>query len=381
MTKMYHDMKRYFWWPGMKADISEYSRNRGICLQVKAEHHRPGELLKSFPIPRWKWEDIAKDFVRGLPRTVHRHDSIWVIVDRLTKSAHFIPVATHYTFGQLNVLFERKIIRLHGVPLTITSDRDAMYTSRMWRSMQEQYGTRLQFSTAFNPQTNGQTERFIQTLEDMLRACVLEFGGSWEEYLLLCEFAYNNNYQASIEMAPFEALYGRPCRSPSCWAEPEDRNLLGPEIVVDHTEKVRQIRQKLKGAQERQKKYADMYRNDLTYDEGALVYLKVSPRKGHHRFGLKGKLAPRFIGPFKIKKRVGKVAYELELPPQMSGIHPMFHISMFRLAKSKADERPTVDLRPIDLSEDISYEEQPVQIFERKVQQLRNKSIPKMLVK
>ncbi|KAK9125672.1 hypothetical protein Scep_014518 [Stephania cephalantha] len=215
-----------------------------------------------------------------------------------------------------------------------------MYTSRMWRSMQEQYGTRYDSKMLFHLGTDGRTERLIQTLEDMLRACVLEFGGSWEEYLPLCEFAYNNSYQASIEMAPFEALYGRPCRSPSCWAEPEDRNLLGPEIVVDHTEKVRQIRQKLKGAQERQKKYADMYRSDLTYDEGALVYLKVSPRKGHHRFGLKGKLAPRFIGPFKIKKRVGKVAYELELPPQMSGIHQVFHISMLRLAKSKAGERP-----------------------------------------
>ncbi|KAK9091932.1 hypothetical protein Syun_026843 [Stephania yunnanensis] len=124
-----------------------------------------------------------------------------------------------------------------------------------------------------------------------------------------------------------------------------------------------------------------MYRSDLTYDEGALVYLKVSPSKGHHRFDLKGKLAPRFIGPFKIKKRVGKVTYELELPPQMSGIHPMFDILMLRLAKSKANERPTVDLRHIDLSEDISYEEQPVQIFDQKVQQLRNKSIPKVLVK
>ncbi|KAK9094115.1 hypothetical protein Scep_025584 [Stephania cephalantha] len=182
-------------------------------------------------------------------------------------------------------------------------------------------------------------------------------------------------------MAPFEALYGRPCRSPSCWVEPEDRETVGLEIVVDHTEKVRPIRQRLEGAQDRHKKYAYMYRSDITYDEGALVYLKVSPRKGHHRFGLKGKLAPRFIGPFKIKKRVGNVAYELELPPEMSEIHPAFHISMLRLAKLRVGERSTADLSQIDLRENISYEEQPVQILDQRVQQLRSKSIPKVLVK
>ncbi|KAK9118997.1 hypothetical protein Scep_017090 [Stephania cephalantha] len=189
----------------------------------------------------------------------------------------------------------------------------------------------------------------------MLRACVLEFGGSWAEYLPLCEFAYNNSCQASIEMAPFEALYGRPCRSPLCWAEPEDREIVGPEIVVDHTEKVKLISQRLRGAHERQKRYADKYRSDLAYSEGAFVYLNVSPRKGLQRFGVKGKFAPRYIGPFMIKKRVGKVTYELELPPQMSGVHPVFHISMLRIAESKTGLRLIVDLSQIDLSDDISY--------------------------
>ena len=218
-------------------------------------------------------------------------------------------------------------------------------------------------------------------LEDMLRATVVEFGGSWEDYLPLCEFVYNNSYQASIQMAPFEALYGRPYRSPACWAEPEDRVTVGPEIVIDHTEKVRQIRHRLQAAQDRQKKYFDQYHRGLEYAKDDFVYLKVSPRKGQQRFGMKGKLAPRFIGPFKIKNRVGKVAYELELPPQLSGVHPVFHISMLRLAKSKAGQRPTVDLRDIDLSEDITYEEQPVQILDRKEQTLRNKTIPLVLVK
>ncbi|KAK9126399.1 hypothetical protein Scep_015245 [Stephania cephalantha] len=203
------------------------------------------------------------DFVCGLPQTPRKHDAIWVIVDRLTKSSHFLPISMKYNFTQLSILFEKEIVRLHGVPILIVSDRDSRLTS-LWQAMQEQFGTKLQFNTAFHPrQTTDDRERLIQILEDMLRACVLQFGGSWEEYLPLCEFAYNNSYQASIGMPPFEALYGRPCRSPTCWAEPEDTAAVGPEIVVDHTEKVKLMRQRLLAAQHRQKKYADRYRDGL----------------------------------------------------------------------------------------------------------------------
>ncbi|KAK9119098.1 hypothetical protein Scep_017191 [Stephania cephalantha] len=238
-TKMYADMRRLFWWPGMKSDVSEFIRACEICQRVKAEHRRPGGLLQPLPIPQWKWEHIAMDFVSGLPRSPRGHDSIWVIVDRLTKSAHFIPVSTTHRVDRLSILYEREIVRLHGVPLSIVSDRGAQFTSLLWQSMQAQFGTRLELSTAFHPQTDGQSERLIQVLEDMLRMCVLEYGGSWEEYLHLCEFAYNNSYQASIGMAPFEALYGRPCRSPSSSGRAEDVVTVGPETVVDHTEKVR----------------------------------------------------------------------------------------------------------------------------------------------
>ncbi|KAK9128574.1 hypothetical protein Syun_017371 [Stephania yunnanensis] len=182
-------------------------------------------------------------------------------------------------------------------------------------------------------------------------------------------------------MAHFEALFGRPCRSPSCWAEPKDVAVIGPEIVVDHTEKIRLIRLRLNGVQERQKEYYDMYHGELAYDVGDYVYLKVSPIKGHKRFGIKGKLAPRFIGPFKVKKRIGKVVYELELPYQLSDIHPVFHVSMLRLYRSKEGERPIVDLSQIDLREDITYDEHPIQILDRKVKILRNKEIPSVLVK
>ncbi|KAK9145578.1 hypothetical protein Sjap_005481 [Stephania japonica] len=212
-TKMYRDMRRIYWWPGMKIDIGAFVMKCDICQQVKAEHRKPGGLLHSLPIPEWKWEHISMDFVSGLPLTQRKHDAIWVVVDRLTKSAHFLPVSMKYPMNQLCELYVREILRFHGVPVSITSDRDPRFTSRLWQGLQKQLGTTLNLSTAYHPQTDGQTERLILVLEDMLRACVLEFGGSWEKYIPLCEFSYNNSYQASIGMAPFEALYGRPCRS------------------------------------------------------------------------------------------------------------------------------------------------------------------------
>ena len=179
---------------------------------MKAEHQKPGGKIQLLPIPVWKWEKITMDFVTGLPRTQRQHDAIWVIVDRLTKSVHFLPVNVEDSLENLAQLYVDEIVRLHGVPVSIVSDRDPRFTSRFWLSLQTALGTRLHFSTAFNPQS----ERTIQTLEDMLRACVMEFKGSWDTHFSLMEFTYNNSYQASIEMAPFEALYGRKCRTPVC---------------------------------------------------------------------------------------------------------------------------------------------------------------------
>ena len=191
-------------------------------------------------------------------------------------------------------------------------------------------GTRLSFSTAFHPQSDGQTERTIQTLEDMLRACVLNFQGSWEEHLPLIEFAYNNSFHASIGMAPYEALYGRKCRSPLCWDEVGESRLVGPEIIQITTEKIRLIRERIQTAQSRQKSYADRRRRDLEFAVGDHVFLKVSPWKGITRFGHKGKLSPRYIGPFEILERVGLVAYRIALPPALSKIHNVFHVSSLR---------------------------------------------------
>ncbi|GFZ05260.1 hypothetical protein Acr_17g0008320 [Actinidia rufa] len=252
-TKMYRDLKETFWWPGMKREIAEFVSRCLSCQQVKAEHQRPAGLLQSLPIPEWKWEHITMDFVVGLPNSPRGCNAIWVIVDRLTKSAHFFPVKTTYSLSKYANLYIAEIIQLHGTPVSIVSDRDPRFTSKFWKSLQRALGTGLSFSTAFHPQMDGQSERTIQTLEDMLRLCVLDFQGNWEMHLPLVEFAYNNSFHSSIGMAPYKALYGRKCRSPICWTEVGERHMLGPKIVQLTTDKIKVIQQRLQTAQSRQK--------------------------------------------------------------------------------------------------------------------------------
>ncbi|GJS11547.1 putative reverse transcriptase domain-containing protein [Tanacetum coccineum] len=240
--KMYQDLKKLYWWPNMKADIATYVSKCLTCAKVKVEHQRPSGLLQQPEIPEWKWERITMDFVTGLPRTSSGYDSIWVIVDRLTKSAHFLPMKKTDSMEKLTRQYLKEVVCRHGVPLSIISDRDSRFASGFWRSLQNALGTNLNMSTAYHPETDGQSERTIQTLEDMLRACVIDFGGSWDRHLPLVEFSYNNSYHASIKAAPFEALYGRKCRSPVCWSEVGDSQLTGPELIRETTEKIIQIK-------------------------------------------------------------------------------------------------------------------------------------------
>ncbi|GJZ17826.1 putative reverse transcriptase domain-containing protein [Tanacetum coccineum] len=197
-------------------------------------------------------------------------------------------------------------------------NRDSKFTSQFWKSLNKALGTQLDMSTAYHPQTDGQSERTIQTLEDMLRACVIDFGKGWDRHLPLVEFSYNNSYHTSIKAAPFEALYGCKCRSPVCWAEVRDAQLIGPEIIHETTEKIIQIKKRIQAAHDRQKSYADRRRKPLEFEAGDKVMLRVSLWKGVICFGKRGKLNPRYIGPFKILAKVGTVAYRLELPEQLS---------------------------------------------------------------
>ncbi|CAA3011866.1 DNA RNA polymerases superfamily [Olea europaea subsp. europaea] len=313
------------------------------------------------------------DFLFGLPRTQNGHDGVWVIVDRLTKIARFLPIKITYSLSKLAKLYVDEIVSLYGVPVSIVSDRDPRFTSKFWPSLQGAMGTKLHFSRAFHPQTDGQSERTIQTLEDMLRACVLEFKGSWDTHLSFMEFAYNNSYHSSIEMAPFEALYGRKCRTPVCWSEVGERKLVGPDLVQMASENVKLIRENLKIAQDRHKSYADKRRKDLEFTVGDKVFLKLSPWKGVLRFGKQGKLSPRYIGPYQVTERIGPVAYRLDLPDELSRIHDVFHVSMLR--KYIADPSHVLESQPVQLKDNLAYTEEPLRILDRKVQIQQNKTV------
>jgi hypothetical protein len=231
-------------------------------------------------------------------------------VDRLTKTAHFFPVHTTHKTEKYAEIYVDQIVRLHGISKTIVSDRGALFVARFWEQLQESLGTHVIRSSAYHPQTDGQTERVNQILEDMLRACVLHYGKDWDKCLSLAEFSYNNSYQSSLKMAPFEALYGRRCRTPLNWSQAGEREIFGPDLVLEAEEKVRVIKKNLEASQARQKSYHDKRRKPLQFEVGGHVYLKVSPTKGVQRFGIKGKLAPRYIGPYEIKANCGSVAYQ-----------------------------------------------------------------------
>jgi len=198
----------------MKIEIARYVAQCDTCQKVKAIHLKSTGELQPLPILAWKWDDISMDFIVGLPKTVKGFDSIWVIVDRLTKTAHFLPVKILYPASTYAKIYFDRILSLHGVPKTIVSDRGTQFVSQFWKCLHKSLGTKLLYSTAYHPQIGGQTERVNQTLEELLRSCALNFPDKWDDCLPLAEFSYNNSYQESIKMAPFEALYGRRCRTP-----------------------------------------------------------------------------------------------------------------------------------------------------------------------
>nr|GFB93101.1 reverse transcriptase domain-containing protein [Tanacetum cinerariifolium] len=275
---------------------------------------------------------------------------------------------------KLTHLYLKEVVCRHGVPISIVSDRDSKFISRFWRSLQEALGTRLDLSTAYHPEMDGQSDRTIQTLEDMLRACVIDFGGSWDQHLPLVEFSYNNSYHASIKAAPFEALYGRKCRSPVCWSEVGDSQLTGLELIWETNENIVQINNRLLTARSRQKSYADVRRRPLEFNVGDKVMLKVSPWKGVIHFGKCRKLSLRFIGPFKILERIGPVAYKPELPRELQGIHNSFHVS--NLKKCLSDESLSIPLDEVQLDDKLYFIEEPTEVIDREVKRLKQSRIP-----
>nr|GFB41389.1 putative reverse transcriptase domain-containing protein [Tanacetum cinerariifolium] len=276
---MYQDMKKLYLWPNMKADIAIYVRKCLTCAKVKAEHQRPPGLLVQLEIPVWKWDNITMDFFTNLPKSPQGYNTIWVIVDKLTKSAIFAPMRETDPLEKLAKLYLKEVVARHGIPVLIICDRDPRFASRFWRTLQKALGSSLDIS--------------------------------WVNHLLLVEFSYKNSYYASIKAAPFEALYGRKCRSPVCWNEVREFHLTGPEIVQETTEKIIQIKQRI----------------------------------------------------------VGDVAYKLDLPEELSRVHNTFYVS--NLKKCHADEPLVVPLDGLHVDDKLYFVEEPVEIMDRKVKRLK----------
>ncbi|GJV68520.1 putative reverse transcriptase domain-containing protein [Tanacetum coccineum] len=272
-----------------------------------------------------KWENITMDFVTKLPKTSSGQDTIWVIVDQLTKSAQFLPMKETNSMEKLTRQYLKEVVSRHKVPVLIISDQDSKFTSHFWKSLNEALGTQLDMSMPYHPHTDGQSERTIQTLEDMLRACVIDFGKGWDRHLPWVEFSYNNSYHTSIKAAL-------------------------------------------------QKSYADRRRKPLEFEVVDKFMLKVSPWKGVIRFGKRRKLNPRYIGPFKILAKVGTLAYRLKLLEQFSRVHSTFHVS--NLKKCFVDEPLVILLDEIQIDDKIHFVEESIEIMDREVKRLKQSRIP-----
>nr|GEZ77463.1 putative reverse transcriptase domain-containing protein [Tanacetum cinerariifolium] len=295
--KMYQDMKTLYWWPNMKANIATCVSKCLTFAKVKVEHQRPSGLLVQPKIPEWKWDNITMDFVTKLPKSSQGYDTIWVIVDRLTKSAIFTPIRETDPMDKLARIYLKEVVA---------------------RSLQKALGTSLDMSIAYHPETDGQSERTIQTLDDMLRACTIDFK---------------------------------------------------KELIQETTEKIIQIKQRMQAARDRQKSYADLKRKAMEFQVRDKVTLKVSPWKGVVRFGKRGKLNPRYVRPFKVLEKIGKVAYKLELPEELSRVYHTFHVS--NLNKCHADEPLAVPLDGLHFDDKLHFFEEPVEIMDRKVKRLK----------
>jgi hypothetical protein len=329
-------IKKSFWWRGLDKDVATHIARCPQCQRNKAATAKPGGTLRPLPIPERVWESVSMDFVTGLPVTKKGHDAILVFVDRLSKMTHFAATHTTCTAEDTMLLFIDKVVKHHGLPTSVVSDRDPRFTGNFWRTALLQLNTKIKLSTAYHPQTDGQTERMNRVLEEALRSVVSGAQDDWDLHLPFVEFAINNSVSSSTGTTPFllnrleaprtHVNVGMPSNVPAA-----DRT------VAALRDRIEAAKRCLRSAQDRQKTYADKGRTEVEFAVGDRVLLNT--RNLRRAMPGKDKLQPRYVGPFTVEKRIGGVAYMLTLPPEYKRLHPVFHVSL--LKKFQAQDTPT----------------------------------------
>jgi len=373
----YQRIKRLFVWAGLKAQVTDFVHQCDICQHAKHSNARPAGLLQPLPPPTGPWRDITMDFVEGLPLS-EGCNVIMVVVDRFTKFAHFVPLRHPFTAPAVARLFVDSVVKLHGMHRTIISDRDRIFTSSFWKKLFQQLGTKLKFTTAYHPQTDGQSERVNQCLEMFLRCTVQDAPRQWRRFLPLAEFWYNSCFHTSIGCSPFQALYGH---EPNFGAIPEvDQDPASPVtgVLAERATQLSVLKRNLEAAQARMKTNADKHRTECEFQVGDPVLLRLQPYAQTSVVNRPfPKLSYKFFGPYPVRERIGKVAYRLELPPG-SQIHNVFHVS--QLKEYRADYTPVFAELPKTPSLD-TLDTETESILDRRMMKKGNHAIVQVLIK
>ena len=329
--RTYRRLAANLYWPGMQRRVRDFVRACDVCQRQKYAATSPGGLLQPLPIPNAIWEDLSIDFITGLPKS-RGFEAVLVVVDRLSKYSHFLLLKHPYTAKSVAELFVREVVRLHGIPMSIISDRDPIFVSHFWSELFKLQGTQLNMSSAYHPETDGQTEVTNRCLESYLRCFASEQPKTWSYWIPWAEFWYNTTFHVSIGRTPFEVVYGRQPPSIIRFLSNETKVAAVALELSERDEALNQLKAHLLRAQQQMKTYSDKKRREVKFKVGEWVFLKLRPHRQQSVVKrINAKLVARFYGPSKIITQVGEVAYKLQLPKR-SKIHPVFHVSLLKKA-------------------------------------------------